>query len=220
MKPIEFGGENADRQRTMRRLFESASALFSKYDFDEVTVDAIVEAAGVAKGTFYLYFESKDALIAAFLFDYISRLDDEYGKHVDSQPEGMSASDLLLSLTEKIADITAGTIGCNRMRTVYKLMLSQNAIAGPIKGYNRSLYEISADIIRRGIESGEFKTSLSADDLAKHYVTAVRGLCYEWYVRYPDFDLKEQALAHIGIMLSGICAKPAGESCYPSKKPL
>ena len=62
-------------EKTKRKLFESAEALFEKYDFDKVSVDAIVEAAGVAKGTFYIYFESKDALILSFLSEYVHDID-------------------------------------------------------------------------------------------------------------------------------------------------
>ena len=39
-------------EKTKQRLFETAARLFDQYDFDDVSVDAIVEAAGVAKGTF------------------------------------------------------------------------------------------------------------------------------------------------------------------------
>ncbi|HHU05279.1 MAG TPA: TetR/AcrR family transcriptional regulator [Clostridiales bacterium] len=208
MLQISYCGDNGDSQSTMRKLFDSAAVLFSKYEFDDVTVDAIVESAGVAKGTFYLYFKSKDALIAAFLLDYVSRLDAEYKRHLDSQPRGASASDLLLSLTEKIADMVTGAIGYNRMKTAYKVMLAHDVNMDTITGYNRFLYEISADVIRRGIENGELQSSLSPDVLARHYVTAIRGICYEWCIRYPDFDLKEHALTHVRIMLNGICAKP------------
>jgi hypothetical protein len=33
---------------------------------------------------------------------------------------------------------------------------------------------------------------------------AIRGITYEWCIRYPDFDYKEEALRHFEILLAGI----------------
>ena len=204
MKRDESCRKKEKGERTKRKLFESAAQLFTRYEFDDVTVDAIVEAAGVSKGTFYIYFESKDALIASFLSDYVSNVDADYKAHLDSLPEGTKASDMLLSLIEKIADVLTDTIGCHRMKIVYKVQLTGAANMEAVKGYNRELYHMFSHLLGKGIESGEFNTALPLDILTKHFVMAIRGICYEWCIRYPDFDLKEQALTHFKILLKGI----------------
>jgi len=33
---------------------------------------------------------------------------------------------------------------------------------------------------------------------------AIRGVSYEWCIRYPNFDLKEQAVAHCLLLIEGI----------------
>lgn len=191
-------------EKTKRKLFETAAELFDRYDFEDVSVDAIVEAAGVAKGTFYIYFESKDALIATLLSDYVNSVDADYNAHLDSLPPGMAASDMLLSLIAKITDVLVGTIGYQKMRTVYKVQLTGVLDMDSVKGYNRKLYRMFADVLTRGAERGEFNPKLSIDTMTKHFVMAIRGLSYEWCIRYPDFDLKEEALAHFRILLNGI----------------
>jgi AcrR family transcriptional regulator len=65
-----------DRRRNRRKQLIAASRkLFLKRGFGETSVSAIVSAAGVAQGTFYLYFESKsDVLLymrADVLEDYL-----------------------------------------------------------------------------------------------------------------------------------------------------
>lgn len=189
---------------TKRKLYESAGMLFVQYDFDDVSVDAIVEAAGVSKGTFYVHFDSKDALIASFLSDYISQVDTAYKSHIDSFPAETKSADMLLSLIGKIADMLTDTIGYNRMKIVYKVQLTNAINMEAVKGYNRDLYKIFATVLGRGIEQGEFHSHLSLDALTKHFMIAIRGLCYEWCIRYPDFNLKEEAMAHFNILLSGI----------------
>ena len=201
----EEGGRKMRKgEKTKQKLIEAAAELFGRYDFDSVTVDAIVEAAGIAKGTFYIYFESKDALIATLLSDYVNSVDADYKAHLDSLPSETTARNMLLSLIAKITDVLIDTIGYYRMRIVYKVQLTGAINMNSVKGYNRQLYQMFADVLRMGIERGEFRITLPIETMTKHLVMAIRGLSYEWCIRYPDFDLKEEALAHFRILLDGI----------------
>lgn len=191
-------------EKTKRKLFESAVALFEQFDFDNVSVDEIVEAAGVAKGTFYIYFESKDAMILSILSEYVHDIDADYKAHLDSLPIGTTAYDMLLSLLAKIADVLTDTIGYNKMKVIYKVQLTGAINMEAIKGYNRVLYKIFADVLDRGMKLEEFSTEIPLDVLTKHFVMAIRGLSYEWCIRYPNFDLKDHVLTHFQLLLSGI----------------
>ena len=55
--------------KTREKIVSAAMELFAKKGFDKSTVDEIVAKAGVAKGTFYLYFKSKDDLIKELAFE-------------------------------------------------------------------------------------------------------------------------------------------------------
>src|SRR5262245_36307509 len=62
---------NGPRDERRAQLVAAAREVFSKKGFHEATVDDITRAAGVAKGTFYLYFDEKraiyDELVRSFL---------------------------------------------------------------------------------------------------------------------------------------------------------
>jgi len=189
---------------TKKRLYESAEKLFNQYDYEDVSVEAIAEAAGVTKGTFYVHFNSKDELYVSIFIDYVSQIDMVYRAFLDDLPSDMLMSDVLLVLIEKIADVLTGTIGYDNMKTVYKLQLTRVVSTEAVKGYNREFYKMFSNVLDRGIQRGEFKTLLPLEILTKHFVMAIRGLTYECCIRYPDFDLKEQALAHFKLMLAGI----------------
>ncbi len=51
-----------------RRIIESAYQLFQSKNIYNTAVDDIVKAAGIARGTFYLYFKDKSDLIEQLLF--------------------------------------------------------------------------------------------------------------------------------------------------------
>ncbi len=191
---------------TKKKLYESAEKLFNKYDFANVSVETIAETAGVTKGTFYVHFESKDALYISLFSDYVARLDLDYRTFLDSLPPDMPASDTLMAFVKEIIDLMVNRIGYNNLRTVYKLQLTNKVDMETVSGYGRELYKTFGDVLKHGIQRGEFKTSLPLETLTRHCVMAIRGLTYEWCIRYPDFDLKEQTLMHFKILLTGIMA--------------
>ena len=59
----EIGREK--RARTRAQIVEAAAMLLADRPPEALTVDAVVEAAGVAKGTFYYHFQNIDDLAAA-----------------------------------------------------------------------------------------------------------------------------------------------------------
>lgn len=55
-----------------QQIKEAGLAMFTAHGFEATTIDQIAEAAAIAKGTFYLYFDSKLSLLVALLDDFAS----------------------------------------------------------------------------------------------------------------------------------------------------
>jgi AcrR family transcriptional regulator len=64
---IAASQRDAFYQTRQAELCEVALRLWAERGFDQTPVEAIAREAGIAKGTFYLYFESKDALLLEVL---------------------------------------------------------------------------------------------------------------------------------------------------------
>jgi TetR/AcrR family transcriptional regulator, fatty acid metabolism regulator protein len=63
--PTELlGSRQLKAQTTRRRIFAAASELFAAAGYHETTVDQIARKAGVAKGTFFVHFATKEAVVA------------------------------------------------------------------------------------------------------------------------------------------------------------
>ena len=75
------GEPNTRRQKQLaervEKILESASRLFAEKGFHRTTTKEIAEAADVAEGTLYNYFENKNEL----LFEILSRLTESQGNH-------------------------------------------------------------------------------------------------------------------------------------------
>ena len=192
---------------TKKKLYEIAEKLFSERNFSDVNIEDITDEAGITKGAFYVHFESKDALIANLIADYAARADMNYKTFLETLPNDMPTSEVLLALTQKIVDELVDNIGCENMKKVYQILLAGTVETEAVKGYGRELYLLFYSILDKGIQRKELISSLSLDALSRHFVMAIRGVSYEWCVRYPDFNLKEQAIEHIRLLIEGITVK-------------
>lgn len=204
MKLDKMNRRKINAAETKKLIYQTANQLFREHGFENVSVDAIVEAAGVSKGAFYVHFESKDSLIASLIIDYVNEVDMDYKSYIESFGVETPASEILIMLIGKIADILIQKIGREHMKAIYKAQITKTINTDSVMGYGRELYVMFSQIISRGIQREEFIKEIPVDTIAKHYVMAIRGLSYEWCIRNNDFDLKEQALQHFKILLNGI----------------
>lgn len=73
-----------------QQLIDCAAALFAERGYAETRIKDIVEAAGVAKGLFYWYFENKDALFAEVADDIRLRLRKHQASAIDPHADTLS----------------------------------------------------------------------------------------------------------------------------------
>jgi len=189
---------------TKKNITEVARELFKELGIEQVSVDSIVKAAGVSKGAFYLHFESKDALVVALINDYTEIADMDYKSFLATVSDHNSVLEILALLAEKISDFIEFNIGVDNMRVLYKAHLTKTIDSTSAMSYNRELYKLFSEVLERGVNQNELRDDIPVDSLAKHLIIATRGITFEWCVRYPDFNLKEQVLDHYKILLYGL----------------
>lgn len=191
-------------QKTKAAIYDSAENLFLKYGFEAVNVDDIVKDAKVSKGSFYVHFNSKDTLIARFISDYVKRVDTDYKAHLSSLPEDLPIEEVLLSFVGKIAQVIEKDLGCENMRTLYRIQLTNTLTNDAALQYNRELYQLFHTILKKGMDQGVFTKDLSPEEATDHFIMGYRGLVYDWCVRDQAFSLKEKVERHFNILIKGL----------------
>lgn len=68
--------EKVPRERRQRHVLQSAKEVFSKKGFHGASVSDIVERAGIARGTFYIYFKNKRHVFDSLLESLLQELDE------------------------------------------------------------------------------------------------------------------------------------------------
>ena len=79
-----MGKVDENKHQKMDALFQSAYDLFLNQGIEKTSISDIAKKAGVAKGTFYLYFKDKydikNKLTALRLMNYLRKQQKHYGK--------------------------------------------------------------------------------------------------------------------------------------------
>jgi len=85
-------------ERTMRKILDAARAEFGERGFSDSSIVGITQRAGVALGTFYTYFDSKESLFQALVRDMSAQVRDSVGPaladgsdKLDSERRGLAA---------------------------------------------------------------------------------------------------------------------------------
>lgn len=189
---------------TKQKIYETADRLYAARSFNEISVNDIIREAGVSKGAFYFHYPSKDTLLTSLISNYVVKLDTDYEAFLDTFSDDAPTGHMLCRLVGKIADIITEQVGIDRIKTVYKAHLTKDYDTSIVMSYNRGIYTLFNRVLERGIARGEFRLDMQPDVLSRQMMTALRGITYEWCIRYPDYDYKAQALSHFELLLTGL----------------
>lgn len=78
-------------RRTRRALLDAAALEFGEHGFHLASISAITRRAGVALGSFYTYFDSKDAIFRALVSDMSARVRDHVAPAIRGAPDALAA---------------------------------------------------------------------------------------------------------------------------------
>src|SRR3954471_433798 len=76
-------------ERTLRKILDAAREEFGERGFSDSSIVGITQRAGVALGTFYTYFDSKEALFQALVRDMSAQVRDSVGPALGGGKDGL-----------------------------------------------------------------------------------------------------------------------------------
>jgi len=210
--------EQRKRQETRRRLVEAASKLYSERGFDAVTIDEIAALAGVARRTFFRYFDVKEESAFPFNEARIELMKRAFLNRAGGRPA-------------TIVDI----------RAVFSEMSQEFMAHAETAAENRKIIEKSAALVRfdlsinldwerviaHGIDGtlalqdqeSVPPTSYAAELAAGAIIGALLPAFRAWYAGDVKGDLKILGLEALDLIENGMGHGPLAGSRYAPDKP-
>ena len=171
-------------RNTRGRIISAAWKLFYEQGYEETTVEDIVFESETSKGSFYHYFDGKDALVGTLAYVF----DEKYEQLMQDMAPGMGAVEKLIYLNhELLAMIETGV----SMDLLARLLSTQLLARGEkrLLDRNRTYFKLLRQIITDGQRSGELRTDCTVNDIVKAYALWERALLYDWCLCRGDYSL-------------------------------
>ncbi len=182
------------QRNTKGKIVSAAWKLFYEQGYENTTVEDILELSGTSKGTFYHYFEGKDALLGTLsvLFD------EKYEELIPSIPE--NSLEALRYLNRELFSMIDGSVP---LELLARLLSTQLTTRGEkhLLDRNRVYFRLLREIVSRGQAKGEIRGDLTVNEITKAYALMERGLLYDWCLCGGEYSLHKYSADVMGMFL-------------------
>jgi len=202
--------EYRKKERTRREIYEAAIALFARRGFEAATIADICEAADVARGTFFLHFPSK----AALLYEFNQRVAEDFRETL-AEPRG-AARDELCAFVERMSEelIAHGEIMGAMVAEFYT---SPEALAAaPERG--AAIVELVTEIIERGQSRGEFSSRIDARLAAASFFATAGAFVSGYVARVCDLAPAELNRQFLELTFGGLGAGDGAPQAHGGRR--
>ncbi|MEA2696524.1 MAG: TetR/AcrR family transcriptional regulator, fatty acid metabolism regulator protein [Myxococcales bacterium] len=186
-----------------QRILDAAVQVFARKGFFASRISDIATAAGIADGTVYLYFESKDNIL-------IKLFDEVMGEHIEAaRQEAKRVVDAAAQL-RVIADHHLGLLGRNPdLAVVFQVEVRQSTKFMELftASWLMEYFDIVEAAIEAGQKQGTFRKDLSRKLATHAFFGALDALVTSWVLARNAFDLMELAGPVVELFLTGAAAK-------------
>ena len=190
-----------DSRNTRGRIISAAWELFYEQGYDDTTVEEIIEKSGTSKGSFYHYFEGKDALLSSLSFLF----DEKYEELMTVIDPEMNSFDKLMFLNAELFRMIENSIPIELLTRLLSSQLITNS-EKHLLDHKRTYYRLLRSIILRGQEKGEFSDALSVNEMVKLYALSERALLYDWCLCNGEYSLTQYSARIMPVFLSALKA--------------
>ena len=196
--PRGTGGDKRER------ILDAAERIFARSGFFHARVSEIAREAGVADGTIYLYFKSKDELLISLFESRMERVTGALAAAVDRAGPGASARDRLLAFLDTYAALIVDNPAVAEVLTV-ELRQSSKFMKEYHGRQFADFLKLLAGLVADGQEAGEFDRNLPAPVVARAIFGMLDELALAWLLgRGEKFDILHAA-GHVGsLVLQGL----------------
>lgn len=196
------------KEETKKKIITVAMDLFKKQGFDSTTMDQIAGEADIAKGTIYLHFPVKEAIISEYVKAY---LNEGAPRIIEAMLELPDTRSRLICFYAKSREFGEKhlTRDLNWRYMLYRLQIIGEAVRN--QEQRSGLSGILAQIIELGQQKGEIRKDIPAQVLAVQLQSSNFLTHMVWLADPDQFPLTERMALNIDLFLQGAALEYTGK---------
>ncbi|MFZ5631831.1 MAG: TetR/AcrR family transcriptional regulator [Bacillota bacterium] len=191
------------KEETKKKIVTVAMDLFKRQGFDSTTVEQIAEEADIAKGTIYLHFPVKEAIIDEYVRTAVRERESNIIHNMRELPDTRAR---LIAFYLKSLEFAEKMItkDLHRRYLVYRV----NNLGQSVKDQNlrSGISGVLSEIIELGQEKGEVRKDISAEMLAEQLQSANFFTFMVWLIEPDKFSLPDRITLNVDLFLKGAAA--------------
>ena len=188
-------------RNTREKIIDAAWKLFYRRGYDDTTVEEIIEESGTSRGSFYHYFQGKDALLST-LADVFDRKYEELAETMDPK---MDRFDQLMYLNRELFAMLENSISLDLVARLYSSQLVTRGDKS-LLDHGRTYYRLLRQIVLQGQQRGERRSKITANEMVRVYALCERALIYDWCLSGGDYSLTQYGQTMMPMFLQGFRA--------------
>ena len=171
-------------RNTKGRIISAAWKLFYEQGYEDTTVEDIVFESETSKGSFYHYFDGKDALLGTLA----NVFDEKYEELKETMSPDLGAMEKLVYLNHELFAMIDASIS---MDLLARLLSTQLLARGEkhLLDRNRTYFKLLRQIITEGQRRGELRKDFTVNEIVKAYALWERALMYDWCLSGGEYSL-------------------------------
>ena len=173
-------------RNTKGKIVSAAWKLFYEQGYDNTTVEDIIYESETSKGSFYHYFEGKDALLGSLSMVF----DEKYEELKGEMTENMSAMEKLLYMNHALFTMIDNTISVELLARLFSTQLTTRG-EKHLLNRNRTYFKLLQQVVRQGLEQGELRGDMTANQIINDYAMFERALMYDWCLSDGKYALSQ-----------------------------
>lgn len=189
-----------------QRILDAAVAVFAEKGFFVSRISDIADRADVADGTVYLYFASKDEILA-------SAINTAFDGFMSTAREELLKLPSPTARLRRLASMHLEALGANRnLAIVFQMELRQGSrfLSRFSHEHLVEYFTLVRQAINDGKASGEFRADLPDKIAANCFFGAIDEMVTSWVLSEKDYSLAHAAEPLMDILLSGM--RPANQA--------
>ena len=175
-------------RNTKGRIVSAAWKLFYEQGYDNTTVEDIIFESETSKGSFYHYFEGKDALLGSLSMIF----DEKYEELRQEMDPDMHAVDKLIYMNHELFTMIDNTVSVELLACLFSTQLTTKG-EKHLLSRDRTYFKLLHQVVRQGLERHELRGDLTANEIINDYAMFERGLMYDWCLSDGDYALARHA---------------------------
>ena len=194
--------KKSDSRNTKGRIISAAWRLFYEHGYENTTIEDIIFESETSRGSFYHYFEGKDALIGSLSYVF----DEKYEEIIKTIDPALDSFEKLMYLNRELFGMIENSISIDLLARLYSTQLVTSGNRN-LLDRNRTYYRVIRQIISDGQKNGELTDSVTVNEIVKAYAMCERALIYDWCLCSGEYSLKTYSSVMLPMFLNGYKAK-------------